>query len=264
MKRDKGIFPRGIFVWPPDRDLADVELVILGENPGRAPAVERALYTLLNERYPWESSSTDAIRKLSTLISVDDWEHGGSYWRNALLLARALYPAAQQGPPSGFQCTVAGMEIAYCQSPDPKPGWKHHWPALTACAKRHLADHMAATRKEAIVMCLGGAARYFMDQHGGGRRWFSVDHLSGSWGSLFRLIQPQPSRKESKAAKDAWVPELWPCVEAEWQSVLAGGSPRKLGAHHGTRASQCDLNGCGWKRTRNDSSPDEAPDSVAT
>jgi uracil-DNA glycosylase len=250
MKREAGIFPRGLFVWPPEKDLADVDLVILGENPGRAPLAERAMYMLLDERHSWQIEPTAALGRLSALLATGDWEESGSYWRNAVRLVCALYPSGAHNRPVGFPCTVAGMEVAYCQSPASKVAGKAHWDAITLCAGKHLSEQMALVSKDAIVMCLGGPARYWMaSQPKQGRRWFWIDHLSGSWGALYRLIRIEDG-----------APRLWPCVEEEWKSVRDGGGPLKLGDHHGKGARRCGMLGCDWMRTNPPLATDESQD----
>lgn len=253
MDRPRGIFPRGLFVWPPGKDLTDADLVILGENPGRAPAAERAMYVLLNEHHSWQTDPLAALDRLSAALGDGDWEEGGNYWRNAVRLVRALYPRDLYGRPGGFPCTVAGMELAYCQSPAAKVAGKKHWDALNTCAKVHLSKHLRTVSDETVVMCLGGPAAAWMrnSEHANRLRWCWVDHLSGSWGSLYRLIR-----------MDEGVARLWPCVEDEWKRVRDGGGPAKLGEHHGRGNRRCDFPGCDWHRTNFRLATDEAQDSV--
>ena len=195
---EKGIHPRGLFLWRNDGDVGsveDVSVVVVSQNPGRADLFERWANRLLprdHHRGRFEETSS-LLAKECTRIP--------HYARLARLLQHLWSDLDRR--------TVLFAEVVYCQSAaDKKPNRKTY----AFCGAVHLEPQIELVGDGATVICAGAqVAKWFRSsKHAARFRWVQAEHPSGKsmeWPRLF--------------AGDG----LDPSVSARWQGVVSGSLP---------------------------------------
>ena len=194
----RGIIPRGMIVNPPDSPLDEIELVVLGQNPGQSNSFKRHLYMCLQR-----NESSEALYEETNQALIDSFPEL-PYWRNITSLLGALWP-------QGDAKRMLALEVAYCENAHgiTDPGKA----TLDYCSSRHLERHLEMLRDGTFVLCVGGVAGAWFGHYGRRQkfRWFVADHLSGDWGALSRLV-------------DRTTGNLHGPVQARWQSIVDGTS----------------------------------------
>jgi hypothetical protein len=193
---ERGVFPRGFHVKPPDASPKEIELVVLGQNPGRCDSFARHLYQSLDKL-----TLDDQFFEVTNQALIEAyWEL--PYWKNIGRLLNALWPEGSEKP-------MLSLEVAYCENAPivTSPGDA----TFKYCSSRHLEYHLKALRDDTYVLCVGKVAgKWFARFPGRGRfRWFVADHLSGSRGALGRLVD-----ENTKSLREP--------VEARWGTILDG------------------------------------------
>lgn len=198
--------PRGFFVRPRGRRLADVEVVIVGQNPGRAGGFERHLNRVVLGRADRFDIMADAV----AAATADE-----PYWVGLDLLLRNLWP-------DGRERVVLAAEVVYCESrrvPNAKKPGMMSMPldrVVPFCTGLHLEHQLALVPKVVTVICNGKIAtdwfRAWAVRADFKGAWLAVDHSSGSYTfkSLF----------ENK--------KLRPSVQKNWERFQREGTPIHL------------------------------------
>lgn len=184
--------PRGFFIRPRGRSLSDVEVVVIGQNPGAAGGFLKRLLVGRDERF-------DIMADAVVAAAPDE-----PYYVGIDLLVESLWP-------DGRERVLLATEVVYCESrrvPHAnKPGEETAMPldaVVPFCAARHLEQQLAAVPSEVTVICNGKIARnwfqgwaYRTDFKG---LWLAVDHSSGSFTfkSLFDGKKLRPNVQENR------------------------------------------------------------------
>jgi hypothetical protein len=125
----QGVLPRGLFVRPADASPAAIEVVVLGQNPGRCNAFERALARHLFRTDPPAS----AVETLNGVLLEAMSEI--RYWKKIDQLLNALWSGGTRKP-------LLSLELAYCQTAEHCAGPSKA--AYQFCSARYLRRHLAA------------------------------------------------------------------------------------------------------------------------
>ena len=148
-----GIPPRGLFIRPCTAALEDVEVVVLGLNPGRADEQERGRLQEASSKYP-----TRLFRYVhaETIFEMRRWK----YWRRIdnLLGLLGFRPGAH---------VVLAAELVFCECekpPRPPPGNRPKRvqvgrPAINFCSGLYLEKVMPLLPANPLLIAVGGQAR---------------------------------------------------------------------------------------------------------
>lgn len=205
-----GTPPRGLTIRPWTRALADVELVVIGQNPGDADPFERAV----NADHELHPDRAELLGR---------WLTGAMpyipYWVEVDRLLEALFAG-------GASKTVVAMEGYYCQhrSGDPPP--KSVREVFDHCSKQYLDQQLRivkeAAQRKPLVVGLGLHVRewWTRSEWRDEFRFVAAQHPSGSnprWNQLFATTDPKRLMPEIATAWQTFQSEqaqsidLWRC-----------------------------------------------------
>lgn len=197
-----GIPPRCFFIRPRGRTLEEVQVVIIGQNPGSVGAFERRFNGMVR-------TSRDRFER--TAEAMVESTRQEKYYVALDRLLDSLWP------PKGREQVVLFTEIVYCESklvPDKKNPWKAKAaklePVVPFCTELHLEKQLAAVPRDVTVICNGNIAAYWFAKWAAATefkgQWFSVGHSSGSptFKSLFEhgKLKPEVLRRWRQLCKD--------------------------------------------------------------
>lgn len=160
-----GYYPRLFYLDP--ETASEIEILVVGENPGNSTLLEREFYKTLAERNNVRITTfKDCQRVWRTIIKEHD------YYRRPKHLLKQLGLN-----PKG----ILFAEVAFCEKIDPtksipKETFKH-------CCNRFLSKIIALVPEQKYILCLGAKAfKYTIELPGRSERKLIVAyHPTGSW-----------------------------------------------------------------------------------
>ncbi len=183
-KAANGVPPRGLFVRPSGALRGKIEIVILGQNPGRASGSERELYRQLYRKEPKRLFREIHDATLNAMWAIE-------YWKRVDDLLEILVPDGRRTP-------MLAAELAYCQNAENArhPGGT----TIAHCSEKHLVEHLALLSPGKACLCVGASARDWFERYDGAAkfRWGWIPHITGSWGTFTELM------RSPGAAKKRW------------------------------------------------------------
>lgn len=190
-----GTPPRGLTIRPWASSLADVELVVIGQNPGNADPFERAV----NADHALAEHRAELLGRWLTAAMPYI-----TYWVEVDRLLDALF----QG---GSAKTVLAVEGYYCQHGSSEPAPDDVRQIFDHCSERHLAHQLSAVKEQAasppIVVGLGRHVR----------EWWR----SSTWRTEFRFVAAQHPSGNNPRWRDLFAPDdptvLAPFVAQAWR-----------------------------------------------
>lgn len=178
-----GTPPRGITIRPWKNSLADVELVVIGQNPGNADPFERAL----NADHELVEHRAELLgRSLTGAMPYID------YWIEVDRLLNALFT-------NGASRTLLAAEGYYCQHGSAEPHPEGVRRVLDHCSEQHLAKQLRAVKEAArqapLIVGLGRHVREWWNRSAWRVefRFVAAQHPSGNnprWRELFSTEEP--------------------------------------------------------------------------
>lgn len=183
-----GVPPRGLFLRPATAALVDVQLVILGQNPGAAGGFERVL-----NRFLYAQNADELFESVHAATIEATWDI--EYWKRLDTLARGLVG-------SGELPIVLGLEVAFCQTVAGE-----RWPGsatMKFCSRTHLAPIAKEIPDGTPWLCVGGPARDWFQEADLSRRfpWAWTEHVTGTRGTYRAMVEKSGSLKAR--VKSAW------------------------------------------------------------
>jgi hypothetical protein len=197
-----GIPPRGLFIRPSSARLEEVDVIILGLNPGRADDNEKRLLRDAANRIP---DQLFRVVHAETICQMHRWR----YWQHMDDLLRHLGLPTQS-------TVVLAAELVFCECVRPSIRKGKLWKprvgarAIRFCTTRYLHSLLEQVPATAVILCVGARARDWVrhSRWNDKFRWAWVKHITGSWGTFSRMFGPDGKVK--------------PQVTRAWQDAMNG------------------------------------------
>lgn len=200
-----GVPPRGLFVRPCTARLEQVEVVVLGLNPGRADPPEQSILRKAAEKH------RDRLYRYihtETVIQMKRWK----YWQRMDTVLRQL------GYEPGLNVVLAA-EIVFCECappPPPPPGQRKKKRvrvgrrAINFCSDLYVDKLLPHLPHGTPVICVGGDARDWIRRSRWNEHfhWAWMDHITGAFGD------PYGDMFDAGGAMKDWVLRTWQATAA--------------------------------------------------